>query len=177
MRQLHQKLKDKGWEDHEIHRAVSIIKYGKSNQENFRFHNHHKKLAYWAAFFGTIISNFILTAMLFPFLLVLKYSVAHIAIILFALGFGYIYNFFLKDIYFSDYTHHVVAWLIIPPIAFFNMYLLTKLTNIYIDYMKIQQVQYDQFILLILYFMGFIIPYIYSHTPILLERLFLKKDL
>lgn len=167
MKSIDENLKKKGWDNEEIKRALTILKYGKSNQKNF--HNFSQKTIYWIALFVLIIINIILSIMLVPFMITVKHSLVYIFIIIFSSGFGYIFNFLLKDIEFSDPAHHIVAGLFIPAIAIINIYIVVNLTNYFLKLMQFPY-SYSPIISSFIYVTAFMMPYLYSKIPDIIDN-------
>lgn len=163
MKDIYENLKNKGWNHEEIQRAMTIIRYGKSNQKNLFFQN--KTIIYWVTLFVLTIFNIILSLMLVPFFIFFQHSFVYVFIVIFACGFGYVFNFLLKDIEFSDPRHHIIAGLFIPAIAIINIYIVINLTNYFIQLSKINQLSYNPYITSFIYVISFMIPYVYTRVP------------
>jgi len=174
MKKIYTSLIDKGWSKEEIDRAMVILKYGKSNQKNFKtnwMQSHH---LYWIGLIITILMNTILSILLVPFLVVIKHSVVYIFIILFATGFGYVFNFILHDIEIKESRNPVISWLLIPAMAVINSYVIVDLTNHFFIFTGIRADVYNPLIVSIVYILAFMVPYLHARTPHLVDNIIRK---
>jgi hypothetical protein len=170
MNSLYEKLKAKGWAEHEIERTMNILKYGKANQKEIFYHNIHPNTVYWIGLMFLIAINIILSIFLVPLFFIIKHTYIYPIIILFALSFGYILNHILTDMEFNDPKHHTIAGFMILCFAIINIYTVLH-SMLFIFHAKLDTNLFNPWIISIVYAISFTAPYIYHKIPHILEHL------
>ena len=131
------------------------------NREHYtQYAKQAARIHYWLILLMLTICNFLIFAILIPFVLILKST--HLFIIIGAVGliFGFVFNFLINDIEHLEPRHHKFAAGFIPVIGIINIFILISIgrflrTIYYYDNMDIF---YASFV----YVGLFVLPYVWS---------------
>ena len=151
-------LREKGWEEKDIKRALEIIESRKTLDKSKSLDS-MSRTVYWTALIITIVGNFLIGVVLVPFLLGLAQFQLYIVIATLALAFGFLFNLLINDIEQVDNKHRIVAGVFIPAIAIITIYVITSLTN---DLSRITGIinPHNPLVVSIVYVAAFTTPYI-----------------
>ena len=151
-------LREKGWEEKDIKKAMDIIESRKVIDKSGSFEA-MSRAVYWTALIITIIGNFLIGVVLVPFLLGLAQIQLYIVIATLAIAFGFLFNLLINDIEHVDYKHHIVAGIFIPMMAIITIYVVTSLTN---DLSRVTGLKnpHNPLLVSVVYVAAFITPYI-----------------
>jgi predicted membrane-bound spermidine synthase len=130
--ELKQSLINKGWEDDEIERVVSVYEDNQRKDAKSFF----STIIYWIALLVTIVANFLVSALiLFVIFASNKLNFTYSSLIVYAVvgvigfAFGFVFMLLLKDLERMQGKHHVVISLFIPAMAFINVFVITSVSN------------------------------------------------
>ncbi len=149
-------LADKGWQPHQITRAISLIQSSQSvKSDSVRLLD---SFIYWGVLLAAILGNFVLSITIIPILLVFTDIALLISVGLIALAFGLVLDFILREIEHLQSSHLVIPELFIPAIALINIYIITNLGNAVSALLKLPT-QHNPLLVSMMYVCGFIIPH------------------
>src|SRR3990167_332885 len=97
------KLVEKGWMEHEISKAESILEMADHRQLHF------SKMVFWSALIVIIFANLIVSLMLIPFLVFLTENALYFIVSLLSLCIGFLYNLLITDLGHLGQKHHILA--------------------------------------------------------------------
>ena len=156
-----EELRKKGWKEKDIKETEKII-MRRHLHDKSRTTVYFNRVIYWMAILVIIASNFIVSLVLVPFLLVLDKISLDIFVIIIGIGIGLIYNFLLLDLEHIEKKHHILSTIIIPIIALFNISLMVKVGDSINDLLQISNVRENPWVVSIIYVTAFLIPFLYS---------------
>lgn len=159
--ELKERLREKGWSLEEINNALDIINSEEKKKKHFVFKQSSNRVLYWMSILVLITINILVSAVLIPFLVVLKGFALYLIIILIALVFGLVFNFLISDIEYLEKKHHVFAAILIPLIAVINLFLIVNVSNKLSSIFKIN-IQTNPITISIIYVIVFLLPYLLS---------------
>ena len=160
MKGLAYRLKEKGWTQKEINKALRIL--GGSKKSKSKTILLLDKIVYWFALILAIVGNIILSVVLIPFLLALKNIHLYPVIIVIAFSFGLLFSILLRDIDGLDKRHHVIAGIFLPCLALINVYVMVNLANYLDKALKTTTTPHSPILISIIYVAFFILPYIFN---------------
>ena len=174
---LRQKLLEKGWDEAEVDRSLSILNSDgpetkNSNQGVFL----SRPIIYWSALFLAILGNLVVGVVFIPFLMVLKTLQLYVIMGSMGLIFGAMFHILLKDIEHADSKHRVVAGVFIPAIALITVYVMATLANTFNVLLK-NPLRHSPFGIGAVYVIAFTIPYAYDKLKDFLEESVQHKQL
>ena len=153
-------LRHKGWKEHEIQKAESILDKARPHDVHF------SKMVFWSAIVVTIFGNLLVSLILIPFMIVLNKWLLYSIIIILAGTLGFLYNFLITDINHLEKKHHISAGIIVPLIAIANMVAMVFFSNNFIAELtasgKLQNTSHNPWIIAILFAIVFILPTLIS---------------
>ena len=162
MRDIKNKLIEKGWKKSDINKTIKIIAKAKANK-------HPKiktldKFVYWFSLLIAIIGNLIISISLIPVLLVFKGPSLYGIIIILGISFGLLFELLIRTIEDLKTKHHLFLGVVIPIIAVINFIIISNNMK---ELVGIES-QQDPLIIEAIYAVFFILPY-------LIYQIFLKK--
>ncbi len=95
---LEQRLREKGWSDQEIAKALNIIYSPEKKEKHLIFTQFSSPLIYWSLLVVAIIGNFIASVVLIPIMFFFSETQLYAVIFILAISFGAFFNLLLKDI-------------------------------------------------------------------------------
>ncbi|MBR9675908.1 hypothetical protein GOV05_02775 [Candidatus Woesearchaeota archaeon] len=152
---LSQRLKEKGWSQEEIERALDTMEKTDKHPLIARL----DKIVYWVALFILIFGNFLISVMLIPFLIVMSGKVLYLLITVLALTFGFLFNILIEDIEKLDTEYKIMPELFIPALAIITMYIIVSVSNHFIEILNLNRYN-NPIIISSFYLVAFIFPYI-----------------
>jgi hypothetical protein len=162
---IKEKLKKRGWTKREIDKTLKIVREAKKNKHPaIKFLD---KTVYWISLTVAIISNFIISIALIPFLLTLNYFQLYLVIVTIGFGFGLLFELLIRSITHLRTKHHLFFGFLIPLIAIINVFIITNISNNLEKMLLIRNI-HNPFAVSIVYAVAFIMPYAVYH-------LFLKE--
>ena len=167
MNEFTERLKEKGWTDDDIQKAVSIIEQGKIKKP--------KKIAfldsivYWIVLLVALIGNFIISIILIPFMLTMQGIRLYTIIFIIGFAFGAFFDLLIRDIEKLQQKDVIIAGVFLPILAIINVSLMVKFSNFLQATIKINNVAQSPIIISSIYVVGFILPYL-IRTALLLGR-------
>lgn len=156
---IEQKLRSKGWEEQEIHRALDIIYSEHKKEKHLHYSKQGNRLLYWTDLFILTIGNLLVSVVLIPFLLALKGITLYLIIIFLSVMFGILFTILIKDIEHLEPQHHIFAAIYIPLVAVLTLYMMVSVANNVTKILKIG-IQHNPTIISIIYAIFFALPYI-----------------
>ncbi|RMF06790.1 hypothetical protein D6764_01420 [Candidatus Woesearchaeota archaeon] len=160
---IQDRLRKKGWSEEEIEKAVRIMKEAEDADKPSLIKLVDKAL-YWAALFLALLGNFVVSVVLIPFLLALTHYQLYVSIIVIATSFGMLFMLLIKDIDNLTPTHYIVAGAFLPAVAAINAVIITKIANMLIPIMRINNTEKNPYVIGIIYGVCFLIPYLISDS-------------
>jgi hypothetical protein len=162
---LRDRLKDKGWTEQDINKAIQIIEAAKEKKPaNIRLID---TIVYWIVLIIAIVGNLILSIILIPFLLTLNHLQLYLIICIIAATFGFLFDLLIRDIENLEQQHYIIAGVFIPALAIIDVFFMVQFANHLTRIMKLNNIQ-DPYVVGIVYTIAFIAPY-------LINRLFFSQ--
>ena len=154
MKDIKNRLIEKGWSKKDINKTVKIIEKAKSNK-------HPKiklldKLIYWISLTVVIAGNFIIAISLIPELLVLKGMQLYLVIITLGSSFGLLFELLIRTIEHLKAKHHIFLGIIIPILAIINFIIVSTTLK---ELTGIENPQ-NPMLIGVIYSISFILPYV-----------------
>ena len=123
MKNIKNRLIEKGWSKRDINRTLKIIeKAKKSKHPKIKILD---KLIYWISLVVVIVGNFIITIALIPELLVLKGFQLYLMVITLGISFGLLFELLIRTIELQA-KHHIFLGIIIPILALINFIIVSN---------------------------------------------------
>jgi hypothetical protein len=120
-------MSSKGWEQYHVNRATSILQNADTVKTGaIRFLD---AIIYWVILFAAIVGNFIVSIVFIPVLLAFDELSAVVAVAVFAVAFGTLLDFIVREVEHLRRSHLIVPELFIPAIALINIYIIVRLSN------------------------------------------------
>lgn len=158
MNDLKEKLKQKGWTDYDIQKAVAIIENAKNKKS--------KKIifldsfAYWLALLIALIGNFVISIILIPFLLTMSGIKLYSIIIIIGFAFGAFFDILIRDIEKIRDQKVIIAGVFLPLLALINISLMVKFSNYLQQRLILQSNANSPLLIGLVYVCAFILPYV-----------------
>jgi hypothetical protein len=154
--QLRMNLANKGWQEHHIDRAVSVLQQSQSvKSDGVKFLD---SFVYWFALLLAVLGNFVLSIALIPVLLAFSNIALLVSVAIAAVLFGTVLDFVLREIEQLRHTHLIIPELFIPAIALINVYIITNLSNSVAALLKLPT-SHNPLTVSIIYMVCFVIPH------------------
>lgn len=145
----------KGWEQYHVNRAVSILQgAGAVKTGAVRFLD---AIIYWVILFAAIVGNFIVSIVFIPVLLAFDELSAVIAVAVFAVAFGTLLDFIVREVEHLRRAHLIVPELFIPAIALINIYIIVTLSNGVAT--TLQLATHNPWLISVMYVCAFVLPH------------------
>jgi len=145
---IKERLKQKGWTDQDINRALEIMyAQEQANSSVNQYTQSGSRILYWSAL---IVSTQ-------GFTLYMMISVI-------GLVFGFLITVLLRDIEHIDYKNHIVAGVFIPALAIINVYVMVSLSNKIANTISSTNTsfyQHNPIIISVVYVVAFMLPYFF----------------
>lgn len=154
-------LRKKGWSEEEIKKAEAILHQTEKHDIYF------SRVVFWTAIIAVVIGNLLISVALIPLLLAVNKTLLYLTIIIFALLIGFLYNFLIRDIGHLERKHHLLAGVIIPLIALFNIFLVTSISNLILKNLRLENLHHPLIPAIVFAF--------FLMVPYLTERFLIKK--
>jgi hypothetical protein len=158
MNDLTQRLKQKGWTDEDIYKAIAIIERGK--QKKPKKSKFFDSLMYWLVLFVALIGNFIISIILIPFLVAMQGVSLYTIIIVIGFAFGAFFDLLIRDIEKIQNKDIIIAGIFLPLLALINVILMVNFSNNLQKAMGLTNIQHNPMIVSIVYVITFVLPYI-----------------
>jgi len=149
------RLKEKGWSDEDIYRALSIINKSEENKPSVI--RKIDSFAYWMAILVAIVGNLIISIILIPFLILLKSTPLYFIVVVIALTFGFLFKILAMDIE-KISENRIILSLFIPLTAIISMFYMTRFANYLITSFGISNIRHNPLIVAFVYVIAFVIP-------------------
>lgn len=149
---MNRKLEEKGWSEKEIKQAEAIL------DEESKHEIHYAQIIFWSALLVIVIGNFVVSLVLIPFLLVLNSYVLFSLVIILGGTIGFLYNFLIRDIGHLQRKHHIIAGIIIPLVAVFNLGVIVYATNSFISKLDVVN-QHNPWMISVVFAVAILLPY------------------
>lgn len=152
------RLKQKGWNDEDIAKAVAII--NKSEEKKPNLIRVIDVIAYWGALLLAIFGNLIIAIILVPFLLALKQLPLYITTVILGLTFGFLFEILIRDIERIEKKHQIIVGMFIPALAIISVYYMTKFSNHLNQTLRLSTITQNPLTVGIIYTIAFMVPYV-----------------
>lgn len=126
---LREKLKERGWDEKDIERTVSVFEQDQKTEKSEVFSRKMNPLIYWLVLLVAIIGNLIVSVAMIPFLLVIGTVELYFFIALMGFIFGLLFNLLLGTLEHLEAKHHIMAGVFIPALAIINVYMMVTIAN------------------------------------------------
>lgn len=156
---LQQRLKEKGWSDEEIQKAISIMR-SEDKKGKAPYTGQLNPVLYWMSLIVAIIGNLFVALVLIPFFLVLTWQL-YVMIAVIALAFGAMFNWLINTLEHVDPAHHVIAGIFIPAFAIITVYVMVNIANDLTTIFK-SSIQQNPIAVSVFYVVFFMIPYLFT---------------
>lgn len=170
MTSLRQRLRDKGWSEKEIEKAVGIM-----SKERKGLIAALDKAIYWIVLIVMVLGSFLVSVVLIPILIVLNSFQLYLIITLIAFAFGLLFTLLIKEIDNLQTKHLILAGAFIPSVAVINAFIITTLANILIPVMQVKNALQNPFLVGITYGLAFTVPYLFSRSIKRMEKQITKR--
>jgi len=153
MKNIKNRLIEKGWSKKDIIKTINIIEKAKKNK-----HSKIKlldKLVYWISLAVAIGGNFIIAVALMPELITLNGFQLYLVIITLGISFGLLFEILIRTIEHLKTKHHILLITIIPILAVINFIIILNNTKKLIGIENPQ----NPILVGIVYAIAFILPY------------------
>jgi len=163
MKDIKDKLIEKGWKKSDINKTLRIIEQAKKDK-----HPQIKvldKFVYWFSLLIAIIGNLLISISLIPVLLALKDAQLYLVIITLGLSFGLLFELLIRSIENLKTKHHLFLGIIVPILTLINFIIVSN------NMKKLIGLENPQSPVIIgsVYAIAFILPYI-SYQIFLREK-------
>ncbi len=158
MSDLTQRLREKGWTEEDIYKALSIIERGdlkKSKKIAFL-----DSIIYWIVLFVALIGNFIISIILIPFMLAMSGLRLYAIIIIIGMAFGAFFDLLIRDIEKIQKKDVIIAGIFLPLLALINVSLMVNFANHLQKTLGLITPEHSSIIIGIIYVFAFVAPYI-----------------
>jgi len=165
MNEFTNRLKEKGWTDNDIQKAVSIIDNGRIKKpKKIVFLD---SIIYWIVLFVALIGNFIISIILIPFMLTMQGMSLYSIIFIIGFAFGAFFDLLVRDIEKLQQKDIIIAGIFLPLLAIINVSFMVKFSNFLQATIGLNNVMHNPLIISIFYVIGFILPYIIKSILVL----------
>jgi hypothetical protein len=175
MNDLVERLKNRGWTDNDIQKAVSIIQQANNKKpKNIRFLD---SIIYWSVLFVALIGNFVISIILIPFMLTIPGLRLIFIIFIIGFAFGAFFDLLIKDLRNINNKEVIVAGIFLPLLALINVSLMVEFSNYLQQKLGLLTGQQNPFTISITYVLAFIMPYVirifieYRHRKGIMQNL------
>ena len=152
---LRQTLGQKGWQPHQVDRAISTLQAAPSvRSDGLRLLD---TLIYWGALGLAVVGNFILSIAFIPVFLVFDDLSLVIAVAIIAAAFGFLLDIVLREIEHLRHRAIIIPELFIPALALINIYVITNLANGFATSLQLQT--HNPWVVSIMYVCAFVLPH------------------
>lgn len=153
--ELKSAMSSKGWEQYHVNRAASILQgAGTVKTGAVRFLD---ATIYWGILLSAIVGNFIVSIVFIPVLLAFDELSAVVAVAVFAVAFGTLLDFIVKEVEHLRKSHLIVPELFIPAIALINIYIIVRLSNSVATTLQLST--HNPILISVMYVCAFILPH------------------
>ena len=151
------KLREKGWAQHEINKTGKIFHHIKQSHVEVR--DKIDRFIYITSLIVLLMCNFLGVLILVPLFIILSGKELYVIIGLFGILFGFLFNFLIHSIEHLGDKHHIIAGVVVPLIAVLDIFLLIKLIRNVGERFNLDVV-YNPIINIVLFVAVFLIPYL-----------------
>ncbi|MBN1502686.1 hypothetical protein JW930_04015 [Candidatus Woesearchaeota archaeon] len=113
-------MQKKVWKKSIIDRTVKILEKAEQNKNQLIIFL--DKSLYWIGLLTAVLTNFIVTIAMVPVLLIAPTTIVILIVLLYGLSFGFLLDFFIKDIDYLSKKHYVIAGIFLPCVAIINIF-------------------------------------------------------
>ena len=152
-------LKEKGWSEEEIEKALQIMHAEEKQQKHIHIKKDMNRTIYWTVLLALTIGNFLISIIMIPFLLVLETFQVEVIVTVIGLVFGSLFSLIIRDIEHIEPKHHLAAAVFIPAIAIINIFVMVSVANTFSLRMDFDTTK-NPVIVSIFYVGAFLVPYI-----------------
>ncbi|MBD3313230.1 hypothetical protein GF345_02205 [Candidatus Woesearchaeota archaeon] len=156
-----EQLMEKGWTEEEITKTLQMAHGEGKEEKHIEYKKEMNKTVYWATLLVLTVSNFLISIVLIPFLLVMQPLQLSVIVIVLGLIFGLMFNLVILDIEHIKNHHHLLAAVFIPGIALVNVFVMVSIANGFGDRIGLESHE-NPMLISIIYIAAFLLPYIYS---------------
>ncbi|MBI5073400.1 hypothetical protein HZA99_06300, partial [Candidatus Woesearchaeota archaeon] len=111
--------------------------------------------------FILVLTNFIGALLLIPFLLFFKDTAQYAIILVFAIGFGFLFNMIIHSFAHLGDKHHLIAGVVVPAFALLDIVILFTILQKAVDKFKIAA-NYNYTLIVVLFIVAFLVPYLFD---------------
>jgi len=158
MKNLHVKLKKKGWSDEEIRYSLDILSTARTKKS--KRIKWIEKMVFWVLLLLVILGSFATSVILFPFLYFMNTGYLYIFIAFIALGFGWIIMKMIQEIDDIEDAQIILPGLFLPVLALINIYVIVSLANMIATGFQYTEGIHNAILISLVYMVSFMIPYI-----------------
>jgi hypothetical protein len=157
MSNLKDRLKQKGWSEEDIYKAITIIESGKTKKsKKLLFLD---SLVYWLVLIVALIGNFVISIILIPFMLVIEGFRLFSIIVIIAFVFGAFFDLLIRDIENIQNKDVIIAGLFLPLLALINVGFMVEFANYLQENLVLGGIHHNPIIISIVYVIAFVLPY------------------
>ena len=108
-----------------------------------------------------VLINFVGALLLVPFLLFFKDTAQYAIILLFAIGFGFLFNMIIHSFEHLGDKHHLIAGVVVPAFALVDVVILFTILQKAVAKFKIPA-EYNYTLIVVLFVVAFLVPYLFD---------------
>lgn len=158
MADLRERLLSRGWAQEEVDKAMGIMHSEEKKLKHMKYNVNISFVVYWTVLLVLTISNFLVSMMLVPFLLVMKPFMVEITVGIMGFVFGLLFNHVIRDIEHIEAKHHIAAAVFIPAVAIINIFVVVNVANAIAARIRLP-LQQNPIFISVIYVAMFILPY------------------
>ncbi len=160
MENLKENLRRKGWSEDEIDKTVNIIQESTGHPHYLKQRSNFNMLVYWMSLLILSICNFIISIFLVPFVVLFSSNFIYLILIVLGLIFGYLFGLTINNIEHLEKKHHVFAMILVPLLAFLNIFIIVQIAGIFDKILKMS-IRHEPVLIGLVYAVFFIGPYFF----------------
>ena len=150
------RLKEKGWEKHEIEKTMNVLEIDKLRTHQMEENMH--KLMYWMSLVALTLLNIIGVVFLVPLIIILEGVYLYSTVMTFGIVFGLLFNYLILGIEHLEAKHHIIAWILVPLLGVFDIYLMSVFTR-KVEIMFELTTSYNVPVMVVCFIGAFVLPY------------------
>ncbi len=114
-----------------------------------------------SSMFILVLTNFMGALLLVPFLLFFKDTAQYAIILVFAIGFGLLFNMIIHSFAHLGDKHHLIAGVVVPAFALLDIVILFTILQKAVEKFKIAA-NYNYTLIVVLFIVAFLVPYLFD---------------
>jgi len=150
-------LRQKGWTQDDIYKAMSIIKQGeKKKSKKLIFLD---SIVYWLILGVALIGNFLIAIIMIPFLLTMQGFSLFFVVSVIGFAFGALFDILIRDIEELEKKDVIIDGIFLPLLAFITVVLMVNFSNFIQETLGLMAFTHNPIGVGIVYSIAFVLPY------------------